>query len=274
VTELVCRARSLPGAARVAAAVAIVAALGACSTSATRPELGEATAEPEDVAAPDPVPRGIVVREAFTVDGRLTGSGQVGWSTTTEGWSVINGEVALAGAAGSSLALTDLGSSDGVVHVTMPSIANDTGLAFRVVDAGNYWAVAAAPGYATWNLIKVIEGVPEIVANTDISPIDAYTTVGVVLAADRVSVLLNGRVFAEVEDTTHQEGTFGGLFGSGPDVNLARWDDFWSIAVGDAISSAPLPTPERLQLEIPTPTPVPGDSVADPLPTPFATPTP
>jgi hypothetical protein len=57
-----------------------------------------------------------------------------------------------------SLAVVDLGDTDGAVRVRLGKVTAGMGVAVRVLDAGNYLAVEAAPGYGTFAVRRSVNG--------------------------------------------------------------------------------------------------------------------
>lgn len=271
----------------VIAALLTAVLLASCSGSNDRPSLDEGTAVPPATATsaeetPSPTTEagslasedGFVAIEEFGQSGRLDELvTTLGWTTPLGAWTVNAGTVALAESPGlaPAIAFTGLGASDGLIQVTLTQVASGAGLIFRYVDVQNYWAVTAVPGFVTWNVTKVVDGRPSIVANLGVAPVDPNTTIGVILEGDQIVVLANGRPYATLRDDDLIDGQAAGLFAAGPDALPAQWDDFLVIAVRAGIEPPPpfsLPTPDAGGA-VPSPTTPADPSVPTPTPTPF-----
>jgi hypothetical protein len=238
-------------------ALAVVAGVAGCSGGGDAPELADTPTATPRTQAILTVEEGYSIIESFGTDGPLTTTpGKFSWTSSAGGWTIVDGVVAVQPAEGSpaDLAVTRLGTTEGLIQVTMPVVVNEGGIVFRYVDPANYWVVVGAPQYASWNLAKVVDGVATIVANTGLTPVDPFTTVGVLLADTHITVLVNGRPAATAVDPELAEGDGAGLYASGPEAANARWDEFVVLGVG----VDPPPTPEPMRFEIPTPTPAPG----------------
>lgn len=239
----------------LAAAVGLAVVLAACSSDTDEPELADQAPAEQLTQTILEVEDGFAVTETFERDGPLTITpGRFIWTTSAGGWRVEGGMVAVEPRGGrrGDVAVTPLGITEGLIQVTMPEVVGGAGLVFRHEGAVDHWTVVAVPEYATWNLVKVVDDLATTVGNTGLTPIDPYTTVGVLLDGDRITVLVNGRPSLTVVDADLAGASGAGMIASGPDSARARWDDFLALGVG---LDAP-PTPEPMRLEIPTPTPV------------------
>jgi hypothetical protein len=147
------------------------------------------------------------------------------WVVDKGEWGIRDGAAYVVSPPGDpALAVVETDGPDGVVQVTMATSVNDCGLLFRYRDTANYWALTAVPGYATWNLERVIEGNSVIVANTGLSPTKSGTVLAVRMRGDLLELFVDGKLQKQVKDTAFQTESRVGLIGRGPAVAQARWD--------------------------------------------------
>ena len=157
------------------------------------PEAGATTARFTKFAASQVniVGPGAPVRDAFDrADGSLgtTPTGQ-DWKADGGSWAVREQEAVLSSRPtdAASVATVDIGRTDGWVQVTTSTMPDGVGAVFRYQDAENYWRVVAVPGYATFNVFKVINGVETKVGQG--LGLTSYNTIDV--GANKVGVNVN-----------------------------------------------------------------------------------
>lgn len=190
------------------------------------------TAGPGSASGSGPAPVAITgtvdpFTRADTPDGLGDLPNGVPWELLAGGFAIKANEATLPTPADErSFAVVGLGYPDGQAQVQMPKIVDQAGLAFRVKGPFNYFAVVASPEVATWNVVKVVDGKPAQVGNTEQSPVADGTTVGVVLEGDQIQVVVNGKVAGTFNDPDLAGVGQVGLTAKGPGAALARWDDF------------------------------------------------
>lgn len=239
--------------------VAVALAVTACSGSGGSPD--ESAAEPT-VQADDVAPvAALIVADDFAVASADLDDQRVSWRTIEGRWSVDDGTLVLRDApeAFPSMAVTDVGGPDGVISVAMPEIVDGTGMVFRLRDQSNYWSLVAVPGFATWNLSKVENNERQLVANTGLSPIAAYTAIGVRLDGPLIQVTVDGRVRLEVTDPFLDDETTAGVTAEQTGVVQGRWDDFYAIGVDAAPSPLDAPTAATGSTTDASPSPEPAE---------------
>jgi O-antigen ligase len=96
------------------------------------------------------------------------------------------------------LAVTDLGITEYALSLTMNRSAADAGLVFRYHDRDNYWAMVAAPQFATWGILEVRDGVSTLRANTGLSAQGDNVRIELVNSPTRFTVAINGAKAAEL----------------------------------------------------------------------------
>jgi len=88
---------------------------------------------------------------------------------------------------GSDPALVVTGAAaNGFVQITMATVTNQSGLVFRLRNASNYWAIVAAPPFATWNVIRVVDGETETIGNVGLAPVIDRTVIALWLGHESV----------------------------------------------------------------------------------------
>ncbi|MBW3641301.1 MAG: hypothetical protein KY447_00140 [Actinobacteria bacterium] len=172
------------------------------------------------------------------------------WSNATGTWGIAGEQAYVASpSTGRNHAVVDLGQPGGAVEVKLNRLTEGAGLVFRFQDPENYWAVVAAPSYATWAVVKVVEGNEEVVGNTGLSPIANGTTIGVRMNDTTIEIVLDHRVVTNIADETLRAASNAGLTAQsmpGVDAASARFDDFV------------LGLPEGTETALPAPPPTTG----------------
>ncbi len=131
---------------------------------------------------------------------------------------------------GASLATVDLGSGDQRASVTIITMRNAAGLAFRVAGPRNFWALRSATGSATWNVVKVIDGVATTVRNTGLQPMEDGTTVAVEAVGSRIEVFVDGLSVSILRDDDLSGASAVGMIAATGEAE-AEFDDFDSHAI-------------------------------------------
>jgi hypothetical protein len=167
------------------------------------------------------------------------------WEAPSGTWGVVDQEAYVSNPNpdewGRSWAVTDLGSSDGSVSATATTMAKGWGIVFRYRGPFNYWMLQASPEYATYNLVKVVDGELEPIAQNGIglAPIEDGTKVGVEFEGPMIRILLNDEIAAVFRDTALQSATKVGLIVSAGGADTARWDDFAAQALPETAADRP-----------------------------------
>ncbi len=175
------------------------------------------------------------------------------WRADAGTWGIVGGQAApLVPAPGHSFAVVPLGNSDGAVQVQMAKVADGAGLVFRYQDPRNYWAVTAAPYYATWVVSRTVDARTQVVANTGLSATHDGTTLAVRMTGDVIDVAVEAGVRKTISDGALLHSSMVGLMVSGISSTAPRFDDFEMAAV----ASPPVSPPTDLG----TSTTVPGDA--------------
>jgi hypothetical protein len=148
------------------------------------------------------------------------------WEAAVGTWGIAASQAyVVAPAPGRNIAVVELGQEEGAVQVRVPKVAAGAGIVFRYRDPSNYWAVFAVPAYATWNIVKVVDGKSHAVANTGVSSLQDGVAVAVRTRADTIDVIVGTQVTKTITDATLREATKVGLTVEGDASGQARFDD-------------------------------------------------
>jgi hypothetical protein len=159
----------------------------------------------------------------------------LGVSDTGEKWKAQSGVWGIQGHAArlvradgrkAGIVTVDLGAPDGLVRATESVVGNGAGVVFRYRDANNYWSVQAAPSFATWVVVKVIDGKSKQVSNLGLSATHNGPSVSVQLQGDRIEVFINGVLLKTLRDAALKNATQAGLIAGGPSGPSARFSAF------------------------------------------------
>ncbi len=180
------------------------------------------------VLFPPPAPPSDV-RDSFSRPDRPTlGTAATGqpWVQVAGEWGIHDSSATLLAAKGSgvSMAVVDLGDTDGTVTVTAAAVKTLDGLVVRARGPMDYWAVIDNPYSLRWTVVHLVGG-------TVVSPIALGTRrarAGDVLSVEmkgaRIAVSVNGGSVVEVTDPTAPSGTRVGFVASSAGQR-GRWRD-------------------------------------------------
>lgn len=156
----------------------------------------------------------------------LVGKGGFEWTSDGGTWG-LSDHRALVSSPGDDrdYAVVDYGGGDGAVQVWASRVSDGAGLLFRYRDPANHWSVVAVPAYATWAVVKTLDGMETVVGNTGFSSLDG-TAVGVRFRGKAIDIILGTEVVKTVIDGTLEDATRVGITARGPGAQSARFDDF------------------------------------------------
>ena len=147
--------------------------------------------------------------------GDALGSAPAGqrWKTESGLWGIRAKEAVLRSppSAEPSVATVDVGRSQGWIQVTGTTVPDGFGAVFRYQDAKNYWRIVAVPGYATFNVFKVINGVDTRVGGTGLTNYANDVTIGIRLRKDEMTFFIDGFETVTMRSTELQRAHRGGL---------------------------------------------------------------
>lgn len=134
-------------------------------------------------------------------------------------------------------AVVTMSSSNAVVCATVSSVHLGTGIVFRLQDPANYWMFTAVPGYATWNVTIVQDGVPTLVGNTGLTTFEDGTVISAQTYGNKLNFFVNGKLRKSITSSKLSKARGFGIIASGDAAaaDLGRWKKF----VADTYSSAP-----------------------------------
>ncbi|HEV7525049.1 MAG TPA: hypothetical protein VGP92_08790 [Acidimicrobiia bacterium] len=134
------------------------------------------------------------------------------WTMTTGRWQEAGGKAFVSEIApGWTLAAFDRGVTDGTVTTRVDATTAEAGLAFRVRDTANFWALTAAPRFSTWNVSKVVGGTVRFVTNVGLMRTSGTHVLGVRLVGAFIDVTIDGHGVASIDDADLRSATGAGL---------------------------------------------------------------
>jgi hypothetical protein len=164
-------------------------------------------------------------------DGRLADADH-GWSDVVGAWVVQDGHAALsegdsggtlAGLAG--LAVLDNEHDDTHLQVTATAVEPGWGVAFRVQEPSNLWAVVADPEQARWSVVHQQDGVPTTVETVAVEPHDG-SVIRVDLVGERIEVTVDEVAAEPIDDPALADRHLIGLLAlPGGSLASMAWDD-------------------------------------------------
>ena len=158
--------------------------------------------------------------------GTSTGGGK--WKAEGGSWSIRNREATLNSAPGSrpTMATVDIGRSDGWIQVSGTTVPDGFALVFRYQDPSNYWRLTAVPGYATWNVFKVVKGSETRVDSIGLANYGNPTTAAVRLKGNAMTFFVDGRETKTFKDPALMKAHRAGIGIASPKGVGARFAGF------------------------------------------------
>jgi len=141
---------------------------------------------------------------------------------------------------GRTMALVDLGSTNGSVSARVAKMASGWALIFRYKGAFNYWMLTASPKFATYNLVKVADGKATPMGKIQ-GKQDDGTLVGVQFQGPNITILVNEKAVLTISDTP-SGGTKVGIAAADATATEARWSEF-SAKAGKGATAVPTIAP-------------------------------
>jgi hypothetical protein len=156
------------------------------------------------------------------------------WEEVSGRWEVVDGVARVVepnDLGYRTVAVTDLGSSDGAASVTAADMDDGVGLVFRYQDAFNYWFLTPAPSFGSWRLDRLEDG--ELVAVTGLGLVEARdgSTMEVRFEGRTITVFVDGQQQREVVDPALERATGVGLVYVGSRPAAAGWDDLVAVPI-------------------------------------------
>lgn len=212
----------LPRAAVLGLAVLTVAAVGVLSLALF---WGDIVDDPSDPAS-SAVALGGDDFDRADADGLADADHE--WTEPVGTWIVQDGHAATTSGAGNpiaGLAVLPTDEAAARIEVTATAVEPGWGLAFRVQDADDLWAIVARPDRGSWSLLHVDGGTVEETEDfIAIEPTD-LSVVHVDLAGDLIRVTINGNKSNEVSDAGLADATDVGLLALPPgNLTSMAWD--------------------------------------------------
>jgi hypothetical protein len=142
---------------------------------------------------------------------------------------------------GRTMALVDLGSTNGSVSAKVAKMAPGWALVFRYKGQFNYWLVTASPKFATYNLVKVADGKATPMGKIQAKQDDG-TVVGVQFQGPNITIVVNDKAVFTISDTANGAGTKVGIAAADATAKDAQWSEF-SAKTGKGSTSVPTVAP-------------------------------
>jgi hypothetical protein len=125
-----------------------------------------------------------------------------------------------------SIAVVDLGASNGTVSATAGTMTGGWGLVFRYQGPFNYWYLTASPDFATYNLARVVDGEVQPLGGVGLAEVADGSVIQVRMDGATIEISVNGNPVKAITDTTLIGATQAGLLASGQAGAQATWETF------------------------------------------------
>jgi hypothetical protein len=142
---------------------------------------------------------------------------------------------------GRTMALVELGSTNGSVSAKVAKMAPGWALVFRYKGQFNYWLVTASPKFATYNLVKVADGKATPMGKIQAKQDDG-TVVGVQFQGPNITIVVNDKAVLTISDTPNGAGTKVGIAAADATAKDAQWSEF-NAKSGKGATSVPTVAP-------------------------------
>lgn len=165
------------------------------------------------------------------------------WRSATGVWGIEEGaaHVVTPNAKGPrSMALLDLGASDGSVTVEAGRMVAGWGIVFRWRGELDYWMLTAAPKFASYNVGRVVGGELQSVAKIEMQPMEPGTSITIRFQGDVVEVSVNQKVVSTTKGVpSPEDATFAGLVAQSDAATRGTWRSFSATADPTRSTSPP-----------------------------------
>lgn len=179
---------------------------------------------------------------AIVVQGTPQPMGVPPWLVVHGRWQAGNGHASFSSPA-SGIQLAVLESIPRVVaaQVRLPTVGSGAGLVFAYQGPGDYWAITAVPGYATWSVLKVLHGVSTGEGNLGLDSLAGGSILQVVMHGHSAALGLDGKVLRVVSNPSLSPGRVG-VTVAGSGVTQTSFGDFQVVPVPRPATSIPSST--------------------------------
>ena len=150
------------------------------------------------------------------------------WRAVSATWVIRDRQAAVRSRAGrSQIATLDLTSANGTLQASLLVVPQGAGIVFRYRDERNYWKLEASPGFATWDVTKVVAGKATRLGNLGLVSAEAGTTVSVRMRGKALTFFVNGRRARSLTDGSLMHDHIAGMIApAGKSATHARWSQF------------------------------------------------
>jgi hypothetical protein len=145
------------------------------------------------------------------------------------------------GGGGRTMALVDLGATNGSVSAKVAKMAPGWALIFRYKGQYNFWMVSASPKFATYNLVKFADGKATPMGKIA-GKMDDGTVVAVQFQGPNITIVVNDKAVMTISDTANSTGTKVGIAAADATAKDAQWSDFHAIT-GKGSTTVPTVAP-------------------------------
>jgi hypothetical protein len=164
---------------------------------------------------------------AYSATSLGTGPGRVQWHAVNGVWGIQDHTGVVSRPSPRwSIAVVDGRVADQRVSTTVANVVPGQGLAFRVEDENNFFALVALPKYATWNLYRVQHGQAASITNTGLSAAKGRVSIAIVVKGDTISLFIDGSLAARITTSALAGATQAGLVQFGTNGGFAQWTNF------------------------------------------------
>lgn len=177
-----------------------------------------------------------------------TESGQT-WEAVSGVWGIEDDQAVLVEPSPEgvrSLAVVDVGASNGTVSATAGTMAKGWGIVFRYQGQFNYWYLTSVPEFATYNLSRVIDGEVQNLGSIGLASVDDGAVVQVRLDGATIEISVDGTPVKAITDTALLGATSAGLMASGVEAADATWESFEATPRGPAVGGGAV-TPQTVE---------------------------
>lgn len=179
---------------------------------------------------------------AIVVQGTPQPMGVPPWLVVKGRWQAGNGHASFSSpASGIQLAVLESVPRVEAAQVRLPAVGNGAGLVFAYQGPGDYWAVTAVPGYATWSVVKVVHGVSTGEGNLGLDSLAGGSILEVVMQGHSAALGLDGKVLRVVSDPGLSPGRVG-VTVAGSGVAQTSFGDFQVVPAPVPVTSIPSST--------------------------------
>ncbi len=153
----------------------------------------------------------------------------VRWEIVSGTWRIEDNRAAAAASDTASYAVVPAGTPNPLTEATLMVVEPGAGIVFRFRDADNHYDLVVQPDEGVWELVEVLRGRREVVAEIA-GPVTDGTTVTVAQRGPSLQIFLDGRNALIYDDSDLVGAGRSGLVAPAGGTGEARWD---RLLIGD-----------------------------------------